>query len=139
METVVEQSGIPHPSFQECWSTRYNPADIGKIKIPDLKDHRIVRILANCWELTKTETVPQFRDGECEVRRLWDEAVADAMGWDAQELARLRNLLHQEPHIRGLGYNQYADEAVVGPADHELFPELADQQEDETALVSSPS
>ena len=21
METVVEQSGIPHPSFQECWST----------------------------------------------------------------------------------------------------------------------
>ena len=21
METIVEQSGIPHPSFQECWST----------------------------------------------------------------------------------------------------------------------
>ena len=38
------------------------------------------------------------------------EAVADAMGWDADELARLRNLLHQEPHVRGLGYNQYGDE-----------------------------
>ena len=32
------------------------------------------------------------------------------MGWDADELARLRNLLHNEPHVRGLGYNQYADE-----------------------------
>ena len=35
-------------------------------------------------------------------------AVADAMGWDAGELADLRR---QEPHGRGLGYNQYADEA----------------------------
>ena len=54
--------------------------------------------------------VPQFRDGECEVRRLWDDAVAEAMAWDAGELARLRRLLHNEPHVRGLGYNQYADE-----------------------------
>ena len=54
--------------------------------------------------------VPQFRDGECEVRRLWDEAVANAMGWNADELARQRNLLHNEPHVRGLGYNQFADE-----------------------------
>ena len=56
--------------------------------------------------------VPQFRDGECEVRRLWDEAVAEAMGWDADELARLRLLLHQEPHVRGLAYGQYADEVA---------------------------
>ena len=54
--------------------------------------------------------VPQFRDGECAVRRLWDEAAAAALGWDARELANLRRLLHQEPHVRGLGYNQYADE-----------------------------
>ena len=52
--------------------------------------------------------IPQFRDGECEVRRLWDEAVAEAMGWDAAELALLRELLHPEPHVRGLGYGQYA-------------------------------
>ena len=55
--------------------------------------------------------MPQFRDGECEVRRLWDEAVADAMGWDAAELERLRRLLHNEPHVRGLGYGQYGDVA----------------------------
>ena len=44
------------------------------------------------------------------MRRLWDEAVAEAMGWDAAELTGLRHLLHQEPHVRGLGYGQYADE-----------------------------
>ena len=37
-------------------------------------------------------------------------AVAEAMGWDPEELARLRELLNNEPHVRGLGYNQYADE-----------------------------
>ena len=57
--------------------------------------------------------VPQYRDGECEVRRLWDEAVAEAMGWDAGDLARLRHLLHQEPHVRGLGYGQYMDEVDI--------------------------
>ena len=53
--------------------------------------------------------MPQFRDGECEVRRLWDEAVVEAMGWDATELSCLHRPLHQEPHVRGLGYGQYAD------------------------------
>ena len=53
--------------------------------------------------------MPQFRDGECEVRRLWDEAVAEATGWDPEELARLRELLSKEPHVRGLGYNQFSD------------------------------
>ena len=83
--------------------------------------------------------VPQFQDGECEVRRLWDEAAANAMDWDPEELAHLRELLNNEPHVRGLGYNQYADEVVVEPADHEPYPEPADQLDDEIALVSTPS
>ena len=88
----------------------YRPATYANIRIPDIKSAHIRDILADCWERTKDMVVPQFRDGECEVRRLWDEAVANAMGWDPEELARLRNLLHNEPHVRGLGYNQYADE-----------------------------
>ena len=87
----------------------YAPAAVTNIRIPDVKDERIRQTLAACWERTRDMLVPQFRDGECEVRRLWDEAVADAMGWDAEELGRLRRLLHREPHVRGLGYNQYAD------------------------------
>ena len=88
----------------------YRPAGVGNIRIPDVQnDARIRQILADCWEQTKAMPVPQFRDGECEVRRLWDEAVAQALSWDADELTRLRQLLHQEPHVRGLGYGQYAD------------------------------
>ena len=88
----------------------YSTAEAGKIRIPDVQnDARIRQILADCWEQTKAMPVPQFRDGECEVRRLWDEAVAQALSWDADELTRLRQLLHQEPHVRGLGYGQYAD------------------------------
>ena len=68
----------------------YSPASYANIRIPDTKDERIRRILADCWERTKDMEVPQFRDGECEVRRIWDEAVAKAMGWDAAELERLR-------------------------------------------------
>ncbi len=88
---------------------QYSVAEAENLRIPDVKDERILQILAACWERTRDMLVPQFRDGECEVRRLWDEAVADAMGWDTAELGRLRRLLHREPHVRGLGYNQYAD------------------------------
>ncbi len=115
----------------------YNPAASGNIRIPDVKNARIRRILADCWERTKDMEVPQFRDGECDVRRLWDEAVADAMGWDAAELSRLRHLLHQEPHVRGLGYGQYGDEVDIEPTDRELFKELADRWENETVLLSN--
>ena len=88
----------------------YSAKESSKIGVPDIHDARIQRILANCWEETKDMEVPQYRDGECAVRASWDSAVAAAMGWDPDELARLRALLHEEPHVRGLGYNQYADE-----------------------------
>ena len=115
---------------------QYNPEPIENLCIPNIEDPRVQRVLADCWEHTKSMVVPQFQDGECEVRRLWDEAVADAMGWDAEELARLRELLHQEPHVRGLGYGQYDDAVDIEPADRERFQELADQWEDETVLLS---
>ena len=88
----------------------YSAAEAGNIRIPNIKDARIRQTLADCWEHTKEMEVPQFRDGDCEVRILWDNAVAEALGWDPEELARLRRLLNNEPHVRGLGYNQYADE-----------------------------
>ena len=115
----------------------YRPASYANIRIPNVKDERIRKILADCWERTKDMDVPQFRDGECEVRRLWDEAVAEAMGWDADELTRLRLLLHQEPHVRGLGYGQYADEEEDDTADRQRFQELADRWEEETIFQSN--
>ena len=92
----------------------YSPQTIEDLRIPNIRDKRIRETLASCWERTKDTVVPQFSNGECEVRRLWDESVAEAMTWDADELTRLRHLLHQEPHVSGLGYGQYGDEVEEG-------------------------
>ena len=82
---------------------QYRPAGLKTIRLPDLSDSSLVAELACCWEATAEMEVPQYREGECEVRRIWDDAVADVLGWDKDWLARLRFLLHQEPHVRGLG------------------------------------
>ena len=104
----------------------YSPQTIENLRIPNVRDMRIRETLAGCWEQTKDIVVPQFSHGECEVRRLWDEAVADAMVWDADELAHLRELLNIEPHVRGLGYNQYGDEM-------EDIEDMETDPDDETA------
>ena len=85
----------------------YSAEEAANLRVPDLGNERICAILADCWRCTAHMKVPQFKDGECEVRRLWDEAVAEVIGWDPGELAELRQLLHREPHVRGLGYNQF--------------------------------
>lgn len=86
---------------------KYEPAGLKTIRLPDLSDSDLVDGLARCWEVTAETEVPQYRDGECDVRRIWDYAVADALGWDKEWLSGLRHLLHREPHVRGLGYNQF--------------------------------
>ena len=87
----------------------YTPAIVNSLPMPDLADPHIRSTLVGCWQATKQTTVPQYRDGECEVRRIWDAAVCAALGWDEVEMAALRKLLHEEPHVRGLGYGQYED------------------------------
>lgn len=87
----------------------YSADAANRLPLPDLADRRICSTLADCWEATRHMTVPQFRDGECEVRRMWDAAVCDALGWNTDEITALRKLLHEEPHVRGLGYGQYQD------------------------------
>lgn len=87
----------------------YRPGSYEDIGIPDLADEKAVSLLAECWDRTRAMDVPQYRDGECAVRRLWDEAVAGALGWDPAWLSGLRQLLHDEPHVRGLGRNQFGE------------------------------
>lgn len=86
----------------------YTPAIVNDLPVPDLSDTHIRSTLANCWTATRRMPVPQFRDGECEIRELWDTAVCTALGWDEAEIAGLRKLLHAEPHVRGLAYGQYS-------------------------------
>ena len=85
----------------------YSAKETANLRVPDLNDDHIVHILSDCWRETANMEVPQFRDGECKVRRLWDEAVARAIGWDTDWLSKMRHLLHKEPFVRGLGYNQF--------------------------------
>ena len=74
------------------------------MRIPNVRDMRIRETLAGCWEQTKDIVVPQFSHGECEVREL----------------------LNTEPHVRGLGYNQYGDEI-------EDIEDMETDPDDETA------
>ena len=107
----------------------YIAAGIGNIRVPDLGDAVVVSRLAACWERTRAMPVPQFRAGECAVRRIWDDAVADLVGITLYDMDILRGLLHQEPHVRGLGYGQYADEAELPPAGEVgLIPHLTAEQ-----------
>jgi len=85
----------------------FSAKEVAEVRVPDLSDKHIVELLADCWEQTKDIQAPQFRDGECEVRRLWDHAVATSLGWNEVKLSNLRKLLHKEPFVRGRGYNQY--------------------------------
>jgi len=85
----------------------YNPAAWRSLPIPDLSDTRLVNILATCWEATRGEVVPQFRDGYTEVRRRWDAAVCDALGWNLDEIAALGELLAREPRVRGVAHGQW--------------------------------
>ena len=85
----------------------YNPAVWLSVGIPDISNRHIVSTLAACWESTRAEVVPQFRDGYTDIRRRWDAAVCDAMGWDIDELAELGELLAREPYVKGVAYGQW--------------------------------
>ena len=83
----------------------YSAEGVAEVRVPDIRKADICQHLAKCWEQTRHIKVPQFRDGECEVRRRWDDSVAEALGWDVEQLTEWRHLLHREPHVRGMGYN----------------------------------
>ena len=74
-----------------------------------------------------------FRDGERKVHRPWEET----MSTDAEELTQPRQLLYNEPHVRGPNHGQHSEEEE--PRDAKRFEELADQWESETALLSNSS
>ena len=87
----------------------YSVDSINALPIPDISDEHIVSTLAACWENTRTEVVPQFRDGYTDIRRRWDEAVCEALGWDINEISELGELLADEPRVRGIARGQWKE------------------------------
>ncbi len=88
----------------------YSTGQVGRIRVPDVKNTSVRNRLKACFEETRAQKVPQYRSGECDIRRRWDENVAQVMNLEFEYLSHLRNLLHNEPHVRGIGYQQYKDE-----------------------------
>ncbi len=86
---------------------RYNTSSVNALPIPDINDDTSITMLAECWRDTRAETVPQLRDGYTDIRRRWDAAVCDALGWDIEEITRLGELLAREPRVRGVAYGQW--------------------------------
>ena len=85
----------------------YSANVANSLPIPDLNDSYIRSTLADCWEATRHEMVPMYREGYSNVRRRWDAAVCDALGWDIDEIAELGELLAREPRVRGVAYGQW--------------------------------
>lgn len=85
----------------------YNPAVWRSLPLPDLTLTSLRDPLADCWEATRNEIVPPFNDGYTPIRRRWDEAVCDALGWDISKIVELGELLAREPRVRGVAYGQW--------------------------------
>jgi len=92
----------------------YNPAAWLPIRGPNMKDPSTLETLGDCWEETANVEVPLFREGEGNgVRALWDKAVAKVMDWDPNWLAELRLLMHDEPHVKALGKEEFTEEEYM--------------------------
>ncbi len=59
-----------------------------------------VPLLQAAFQKTKRRVVPQYRDGDCEVRRIWDAAAAQVMGVSPERIGAWRALLNAEPILR---------------------------------------
>ena len=89
----------------------YNPAAWLPVRGPNIQDTSTLITLGDCWEETANIEVPLFREGEGNgVRALWDNAVAKVMDWDPNWLTELRLLLHDEPHVKALGREEFMEE-----------------------------
>lgn len=85
----------------------YNPAVWRSLPLPDLAQTGLRDAMADCWEATRNEIVPPFNDGYTPIRRRWDEAVCEALGWDIGDVAELGGLLAREPRVQGVAYGQW--------------------------------
>ncbi len=85
---------------------QYNPNVVADLMIPDVTSEDVLTPLLCAWQKTKDKEVPQFREGENEIRCIWDHAVAEAIDFDRDEVDSWRHLLHREPIVSGRNYGE---------------------------------
>ena len=82
----------------------YQPAAIKALVVPNTAGahwQRMREPLLNAYRATKDKIVPQYREPDAEVRRIWDQAVAKAAGITLREVGGWRNLMDAEPFVTG--------------------------------------
>ncbi len=85
----------------------YKVEAVNRLPVPDITDDGISTSLAECWEETRSETVPPNSDGYTDVRRRWDAAVCNTLGWASDDVTQMGELLSREPRVRGVAYGQW--------------------------------
>ena len=80
---------------------RYAVEDQKKIYVPNLDGEMPFDTLLHAFEQTKSMEVKQYRDGNCEARKIWDEAVSEVSGIPLAKIEHWRTLLNNEPSVLG--------------------------------------
>ena len=84
----------------------YRPSGMTTTRCPDPDETAAIEALNAAYELTKNEETPQYRDGRCAVRDMWDEAVAEALGIDVEAIFEYADLLATEPAVSPEGWKR---------------------------------
>lgn len=82
----------------------YQPAAIKQLVVPDTSGKHWPKMrepLLEAYRATKNETVPQYREPDAEVRRVWDNAVSKAAHIPRKTVGAWRKLLDAEPFVTG--------------------------------------
>ncbi len=82
----------------------YQPAAIKALVVPNTASshwQRMRQPLMEAYRATKNMVVPQYREPDAEVRRMWDRAVAKAAGIPQRAVNGWRTLMDAEPFVTG--------------------------------------
>ena len=82
----------------------YQPAAIKQLVVPNTAGSHWQRIrepLLEAYRATKNMVVPQYREPDAEVRRIWDRAVAKATGVPQRTIDGWRKMMEAEPFVKG--------------------------------------
>ena len=86
------------PFQQELVAAQQQLGEVHQAALP-------AELLLEAYRATVDMTVPQYREPDTEVRRVWDRAVAKAAGIPQRTVDGWRRLMETEPFVRGTGPN----------------------------------
>lgn len=78
---------------------KFRPVSFDALPFPNVDDSKVVSPLCECYDETKNEDVPQFREGRVALRERWDDAVAISLGIDRKLIAKCAEILARDPFV----------------------------------------